>query len=424
MSLKSILIGRPIETVREKHERLPKTLGLAVFASDALSSVAYATEEILLVLVLAGTTMLHYSMPIGIGIAALIAIVAISYRQTIHAYPSGGGSYIVAKDNLGINAGLVAAAALLIDYVLTVAVSITAGVEAITSAVPALQSHAVVLSMISLMILTIGNLRGVKESGKIFALPTYVFIGSITALIIYGLFKYFYLPHPPLPEYQPAPAGGILPIFLVLRAFASGCTALTGIEAVSNGVKAFKKPEARNASVTLTWMAGILGAFFIGITFLSNHYGILPSENETMLSQLAHAVFSNGVLYYIVQVSTFLILILAANTSFADFPRLSSIMAMDGYMPRQLSNRGDKLVFSNGILLLSLFSAVLIIGFGGETHALIPLYAVGVFLAFTLSQIGMVKHWIDKKGDHWQKSAVINGIGGITTLSGSRLRGR
>ena len=415
MSLKSILIGRPIETEREKHERLPKTLGLAVFASDALSSVAYATEEILLVLVLAGTTMLHYSMPIGIGIAVLIAIVAISYRQTIHAYPSGGGSYIVAKDNLGINAGLVAAAALLIDYVLTVAVSITAGVEAITSAVPVLQSHAVMLSMISLLILTVGNLRGVKESGKIFAVPTYVFIGSITALVIYGLFKYFYLPHPPLPEYKEAPAGGILPIFLVMRAFASGCTALTGIEAVSNGVKAFKKPEARNASMTLTWMAAILGAFFIGITFLSNHYGILPSENETVLSQLAHAVFSNGILYYIVQISTFLILILAANTSFADFPRLSSIMAMDGYMPRQLSNRGDKLVFSNGILLLSIFSAVLIIGFGGQTHALIPLYAVGVFLAFTLSQIGMVKHWIDKKGDHWQKSAVINGIGGITT---------
>lgn len=415
MSLKSILIGRPIETEREKHERLPKTLGLAVFASDALSSVAYATEEILLVLVLAGTTMLHYSMPIGIGIAVLIAIVAISYRQTIHAYPSGGGSYIVAKDNLGINAGLVAAAALLIDYVLTVAVSITAGVEAITSAVPALQSHAVMLSMISLLILTVGNLRGVKESGKIFAVPTYVFIGSITALVIYGLFKYFYLPHPPLPEYKEAPAGGILPIFLVMRAFASGCTALTGIEAVSNGVKAFKKPEARNASMTLTWMAAILGAFFIGITFLSNHYGILPSENETVLSQLAHAVFSNGILYYMVQISTFLILILAANTSFADFPRLSSIMAMGGYMPRQLSNRGDKLVFSNGILLLSLFSAVLIIGFGGQTHALIPLYAVGVFLAFTLSQIGIIKHWIDKKGDHWQKSAVINGIGGITT---------
>jgi amino acid transporter len=415
MSLKSILIGRPIETEREKHERLSKTLGLAVFASDALSSVAYATEEILLVLVLAGTTMLHYSMPIGIGIAVLIAIVAISYRQTIHAYPSGGGSYIVAKDNLGINAGLVAAAALLIDYVLTVAVSITAGVEAITSAVPALQSHAVMLSMFSLLILTVGNLRGVKESGKIFAVPTYVFIGSITALVIYGIFKYFYLPHPPLPEYKEAPAGGILPIFLVMRAFASGCTALTGIEAVSNGVKAFKKPEARNASMTLTWMAAILGAFFIGITFLSNHYGILPSESETVLSQLAHAVFSNGILYYIVQISTFLILILAANTSFADFPRLSSIMAMDGYMPRQLSNRGDKLVFSNGILLLSLFSAILIIGFGGETHALIPLYAVGVFLAFTLSQIGMVKHWIDKKGDHWQKSAVINGIGGITT---------
>ncbi len=414
MSLKRILVGTPIETIKEKHERLSKTMGLAVFSSDAMSSVAYATEEILFALVLAGTAMLHYSMPVAFGISALIAIVAMSYFQTIHAYPSGGGAYIVAKDNLGTYPGLVAGAALLIDYVLTVTVSVSAGIAAITSAFPALHNHKIALCIFAIVLVMIGNLRGVRESGKIFSLPAYIFIGSLFILIGAGASKYFSMPHPPAPEFREASAN-ILPIFLILRAFASGCAALTGIEAVANGVQAFKPPESRNAGITLIWMALILGSLFMGITFLADHFGIMPNENETVLSQVARTVFSTGVIYYVIQFSTSLILILAANTSFADFPRLSSIMASDRYLPRQLSSRGDKLVFSNGILILGFFSILLIVLFRGDTHALIPLYAVGVFTAFTLSQAGMVKHWLTFKGKGWIKSAVINGMGAFTT---------
>lgn len=414
MSLKSFLIGSPIETIKEKHERLTKTIGLAVFSSDALSSVAYATDEILFALVLAGTALIHFSMPIAIGITALIAIVAISYFQTIHEYPSGGGAYIVAKENLGMYPGLIAGAALLIDYVLTVTVSISAGVAAITSAFPKLHDHVVTLCLISIFIVMLINLRGVRESGTIFSMPVYVFIGSLLLLIGVGFTKYFSLPRPPLVIYKET-SSNILPLFVAMRAFASGCAALTGIEAVANGVRAFKTPEARNAGITLGWMAVILATFFIGITFLADHYRILPNEQETVLSQLARTIFSKGIIYYIIQFSTSFILILAANTSYADFPRLSSIMASDHYLPRQLSSRGDKLVFSNGILLLSLFSVLLIILFRGDTHALIPLYAVGVFTAFTLSQAGMVRHWLRKKEKAWLRGAVINGIGTVTT---------
>jgi len=414
MSFKSILIGSPIETIKEKHERLTKTAGLAVFSSDALSSVAYATEEILLALVLAGTALIHYAMPIAMGITALIAIVATSYFQTIHEYPSGGGAYIVAKENLGTYPGLIAGAALLIDYVLTVTVSISAGIAAITSAFPALHSHTVILCLAAILFIMFVNLRGVRESGKAFSIPVYFFIGSLLLLIGIGLEKYFFMPRPPLAEIKEASAN-MLPVFVAMRAFASGCAALTGIEAVANGVRAFKTPEAKNAGVTLVWMAVILSVFFIGISFLADHYRILPSENETVLSQLARAIFSKGIFYYAIQFATALILILAANTSFADFPRLSSIMASDRYLPRQLSNRGDKLVFSNGVLLLGFFSALLIMLFGGDTHALIPLYAVGVFTAFTLSQAGMVRHWLKKKDKGWLKGAFINGIGAITT---------
>lgn len=414
MSLKRILIGTPIETIKEKRERLSKIMGLAVFSSDALSSVAYGPEEILLGLIVGGTALLHYSVPTASGIVILIAIVATSYFQTIHAYPSGGGAYIVAKENLGIYPGLIAGAALLIDYVLTVTVSISAGMAAITSAFPTLYSHRVLMCIIAILFIMIVNLRGLRESGKIFSIPVYLFIGSLFLLIAEGFMKTFLIPRPPMPEIREATTN-ILPMFIILKAFASGCATLTGIEAISNGIRAFKAPESKNAGITLIWMAIILGLFTIGITFFADYFRILPNKNETVLSQLARAIFSKGSIYYTIQFSTSLILILAANTSFQDFPRLSSIMASDRYLPRQLSNRGDRLVFSNGVLILGFLSALLIEMFRGDTHALIPLYAVGVFTAFTLSQAGMVKHWIACKGKGRLKGTLINGVGAVTT---------
>lgn len=414
MSIKSFLIGSPIETIKEKHERLSKTMGLAVFASDPLSSVAYGTEEILFALVVGGAAFLNYLVPIAVVIVILVAIVATSYYQTIQAYSSGGGAYIVAKDNLGTYPGLVAGAALLIDYVLTVTVSVAAGIAAITSAFPALQAHTVLLCLLSILFISIINLRGVRESGKVFTLPVYLFIGSLLLLIAASLTKSFSIPRLQHQELTGTMAN-ILPVFIILKAFASGCATLTGIEAVSNGVRAFKAPEAKNAGITLIWMAIILGILTLGIAYFANYYGILPNANETVLSQLARTVFSKGAVYYSIQFATALILILAANTSYSDFPRLSSIMANDRYLPRQLGNRGDKLVFSNGILILGFLSAMLLVLFRGNTHSLIPLYAVGVFTAFTLSQAGMVVHWIKDKGKGWIKSAVINGVGGIVT---------
>lgn len=414
MSIKEFLIGRPIETLRETQERLSKKMGLAVFSSDALSSVAYGTEEILFALVIGGTAFLNYAVPIAAAIVLLVFIVAMSYFQTIHAYPSGGGAYIVAKDNLGTYPGLVAGSALLIDYVLTVTVSISAGIAAITSAFPVSKPFTVQMCLISILIISIVNLRGVRESGKIFSAPVYLFVGSLLLLIGIGFLKSFSIPPVRYPELKGTMAS-VVPIFIILRAFASGCATLTGIEAVSNGVRAFKAPEARNAGITLLWMAIILSILTLGIAFFSHYYGIIPNPNETVLSQLARKAFSRGPFYYLVQFSTTLVLVLAANTSFADFPRLSSIMARDRYLPRQLSNRGDKLVFSNGIVILGILSVLLIIIFGGDTHSLIPLYAVGVFTAFTLSQAGMVRHWVRQKGRGWLKSAVINGLGGFTT---------
>lgn len=414
MSLKSILLGSPIETRKEKHERLSKTTGLAVFSSDALSSVAYGPEEILMALVVGGTAMIHLSMPIAIGIVILIAIVATSYYQTIHAYPSGGGAYIVAKDNLGTYPGLVAGSALLIDYVLTVAVSISSGIAAITSAFPATRQYTVTMCLVSILLIMVVNLRGVKESGKVFAVPVYLFVGGLLFLIAASFTKALSFPRPPMPDI-PASTTNIMPLFIILRAFASGCATLTGIEAVSNGVRAFKEPEAKNAGITLVWMAVILGVLTTGIAYYADYYRIIPNADETVLSQLARAIFSKGTIYFVIQFATSVILILAANTSFADFPRLSSIMAADRYLPRQLSNRGDKLVFSNGILILGALSVLLIVLFGGDTHALIPLYAVGVFTAFTLSQAGMVMHWRRGKGTGWIKGIIINGLGTITT---------
>ncbi|MDA8169834.1 MAG: APC family permease [Nitrospiraceae bacterium] len=414
MSIKSFLIGSPIETVHEKHERLSKVMGLAVFSSDALSSVAYGTEEILFALVLGGAALLNDLVPIAVAIVILVAIVATSYYQTIREYPSGGGAYVVAKDNLGDYPGLIAGSALLIDYVLTVTVSVAAGIAAITSAFPVLLSHTVLLCLLSILVITIINLRGVRESGKIFSFPVYLFIGSILLLIGASFLKSFSAPPVQYQELK-GTVSNVLPIFIILRAFASGCSTLTGIEAVSNGVRAFKPPEARNAGITLVWMALILGIMTLGIAYFAHYYRILPNENETVLSQLARTVFSKGVIYYTIQFATSLVLILAANTSYQDFPRLSSIMAGDRYLPRQLMNRGDKLVFSNGILILGFLSALLIMLFRGETHLLIPLYAVGVFTAFTLSQAGMVRHWIKRGGKGWLRGSVINGAGMVTT---------
>ncbi len=409
--LKRFIIGRALRTEQAAHERLTKKTALAVFSSDALSSTAYATEEILLVLAVAAAYgqagAFKYVIPISIGIGVLLVIVATSYRQTIHAYPSGGGAYIVAKENLGNNAGLVAGASLLVDYVLTVAVSIAAGVAAITSMAQGtryawLDHHKVFLCLVFITFIAIANLRGVRESGSLFAAPTYAFLISFLFMIGYGLFSYYIYggaaPVPSADEVKTAEGYHLQPLtlFLLLGAFSNGCAALTGIEAISNGVPAFKKPEATNAATTLVWMALLLTVMFLGTSVLAYLYGVHPHSSETVISQFARIMFTGPMawFYYVVQITTALILVLAANTSFADFPRLSSLLARDRFLPRQFATRGDKLVFSNGIVILAIFASVLVIAFGGDTSRLIPLYAVGVFLSFTLSQSGMVRHWL------------------------------
>jgi len=419
MVLKRWLLGPALKTAQAAHERLSKRLALAVFSSDALSSVAYATEEILLVLVLAGSTAVSWSIPVSIMIVALLAILTMSYREIIFEYPAGGGAYTVARSNLGEMPGLTAAAALVIDYVLTVAVSVAAGIAALTSAVPALFPHREALGLLAIILVVIVNLRGVRESGRIFAIPTYIFIGSIVLMLGAG-FLSMILGHPVTTASLHADTAtsqvteGVT-LFLLLRAFSSGCTALTGVEVISNGVSVFKRPESKNAATTMAVMGAILGTLFIGISILAYRYGILPKEDETVVSQIARATFDGGVLYYVIQASTMAVLILAANSSFNGFPRLASILARDGYMPAQMKTRGDRLVFSNGVILLGLFACGLIVAFRGDTHALIPLYAVGVFLSFTLSQSGMVKHWLAKRGRHWRKRLMINGLGAVTT---------
>ena len=417
-ALKRVLFGRPLASDRLEHERLNKKTALAVLSSDAISSVAYATEQTLLVLAVLGTAALSYVVPISATIVGLLVLVALSYRQTVFAYPAGGGSYTVAKDNLGTNAGLVAAAALLTDYILTVSVSISSGIQAMTSAYPVLAPHAVLLCNLSVLVLMLVNLRGVRESGIAFSVPTYVFIVLMLALIGAGLVHVFNGTATPLhPSAQPTiprPIGFAF-TFLILRGFAEGCVAMTGTEAISNGVGAFKSPGSRNAAITLAWMAAILAAFFMGTSILAKHYAAMPSATETVLSQLGRAVFGGGFLYYALQFSTFALLVLAANTAFADFPRLSSILAKDGYMPRQFAARGDRLAFSNGIIWLALFAALLIWLFKGDTSALIPLYAIGVFVCFTLSQLGMVVHWIRSKEPGWQRRAALNGLGALAT---------
>ena len=413
--LKRLLVGAPMPLAQARHERLSKTVALAVFASDPLSSVAYATEEILLVLILAGSAALSYSLPVALGIAALLAVVVISYRQTVHAYPQGGGAYLVAKDNLGMSPALTAAAALLIDYVLTVSVSVVAGIAALTSAAPQLHPYRVVLSIFAVAGIALGNLRGVRESGRLFAAPTYFFVASILATVGYGVVGAMFglLPEAPYEPHPPGLEG--LGLFLLLRSYAAGCTALTGVEAVSNGVQALKPPEGRNAQTVMTWLGVISITMFLGITYLAFDFGIIPGGDETVVSKIARRVFGTGVLYYAVQASTLLILVLAANTSYADFPRLSSILARDRFVPRQFANQGDRLVYSNGILILSGFAIVLIVVFQGDTHALLPLYAIGVFISFTLSQGGMVRRWLRLREKGWRWRVWVNGIGAVVT---------
>jgi len=412
-SLKRVLVGNPLATAQARHERLSKIPALAIFASDMMSSVAYATEEILLVLVLGGTLALQYSPHVGIAIGALAAIVASSYWQTIHAYPSGGGAYIVAKDNLGTLPGLVAGAALLVDYVLTVSVSTASGVAAITSAFPVLYPHRVVICVATVLVIMVANLRGIRETGNIFAVPTYWFIACLAILVGGGFYQLLTRGAPPPPETIPVQES--LSLFLVLRAFSSGCAALTGTEAVANGVQYFRPPESRNAGITLIWMATILASSFIGVTFLAHFYHIVPQPEETVVSLLGRQIFGRTWVYFMIQAATAVILLLAVTTSFAGFPMLASLMAKDGFLPRQFANLGDRLVFSNGIIILAGVSSLLLVIFGGSTHALIPLYAIGVFTAFTLSQAGMVLHWWRERGARWRTHAATNALGAITT---------
>ncbi len=440
LDLGRIIFGKPLATEDLPHQSINNLVGLAVFASDALSSTAYATEEILVVLVIAGSGALNLSIPIALAIAALLVIVTLSYRQTIHAYPNGGGAYIVARDNLGELPAQIAGAALLTDYVLTVAVSIASGVAQIASGIPGLQDYRVEIAVAVVVIMTVVNLRGVKESGRIFAVPTYFFLVTAFLMLIVAGYQHMtgHLASVPLvgpnavPDQIPPGIEG-LGLFLLLRAFSSGCTALTGVEAISNGITAFKDPKSKNAAVTLTWMSGILIVLFIGFTLLAHQIGAVPSTSETVISQMARAVFGNGsLLYYLLLAGTSLILLMAANTSYADFPRLAALHARDGFLPRQLTIKGTRLVFSWGILILGSLATLLIVFFKADTTALIPLYAIGVFLSFTMSQTGMVvRTWKVsrmKPGEviksevttleyspTWRRQILISGVGAIVT---------
>ncbi len=435
-SLAHFLLGRPLATRDLPHQSISNFVGLAVFASDALSSTAYATEEILVVLVAAGLSHFDLSVPIAGAIALLLVIVTLSYRQTIHAYPNGGGAYIVARDNLGEFPAQVAGAALLTDYVLTVAVSISSGVAQIASGIPALQNYRVEISLLVIIVITVVNLRGVKESGRIFAVPTYFFLGIAFLMLVVAGFRFAtgqLVPVTNVPDLI-APGAETLTLFLLLRAFSSGCTALTGVEAISNGITAFKTPKSKNAAVTLSWMSGVLIVLFLGFTLLARQINAQPSNSETVISQIARSVFGNGsLMYFLVLAGTSLILLMAANTSYADFPRLAALQAGDGFLPRQLTIRGSRLVFSWGITALGMLAALLIVFFRADTTALIPLYAIGVFLSFTLSQSGMVVRTLKasrmkptdapvvtevttlQHSPIWRREIVISGLGAVVT---------
>ena len=428
--IKATIIGKPLFSKDEIHERLTKFKALAVFGSDAISSCAYATEASLMVLMVAGNGALHISFFTALAIALLLSMVAFSYRQTVYAYPHGGGSYNVSRQNLGQMAGLIAAAALLIDYIMTVAVSIAAGSAAVTSALlaaginvsainaslPPFFNINVILSLVFIGLITLGNLRGIRESGSIFAVPTYLFIFSFSILLLVGMIKVFthtLTPATPPPILQIAQP---VTLWLILRAFSAGAVAMSGTEAISNGVPIFKPNESKNAAATLTVMATLLGVFFVGVSFLANHMGLVPN-NQTIVSQVALAVFGQNACYYILQIATMGILVIAANTAYADFPRLSSVLARDNYMPHVFGNRGDRLAFSSGIIFLGTVSALLLVVFRGNVDSLIHLYAVGVFLAFSMSDTGMVVHWWKTRGKGWKTSILINGADAILTTS-------
>ena len=434
--LQTWLIGRPLATADAPHQTIGKLVGLAVFASDALSSTAYATQEIMIILAVAGSMAFRYVFPISVVIVLLMAVVTFSYEQTISAYPGGGGAYIVARDNLGEIPALTAGAALLTDYVLTVAVSISSGVAQIVSAFPALFQYRVTIAVALILFVMLVNLRGVKESGVLFAIPTYFFVVAMFITVIMGLVRYLSgslgtVVNPPLMEAE-GPLALVTP-FLLLHAFSSGTSALTGIEAISNGITAFKEPRTKNAGKTLIYMALILASLFLGISFLSSRIGVIPSEVETVISQLVRTVFNGQGLPYLVTISaTAVILIMAANTAFADFPRLSALQASDGFMPRQLTFRGSRLVYSSGIVLLAVIASLLVIVFQASVTSLIPLYAIGVFLSFTLSQTGMARRWwksghlspdieiiergsILKHDQGWVYKMIINGVGAAST---------
>ena len=422
-SVKRLLIGSPLPSEAEAHQRLTKRVALAVFATDAIASTAFASQEILAVLVpVIGMAALNYLVPISFFVIGLLVIVVASYFQTLYAYPNGGGSYIVSRENLGRYPALVAGAALLVDYTLTVSVSIAAGVAAITSAVTPLRGHGVAVGLVLIAAITVANLRGAKESGRLFAPPTYAYVALMTLLVVWGLYKTIQPGFHPLPVDQAAldtylhsgPAQAVT-LFLLLRAFASGAVALSGVEAISNGIQAFKAPTSRNAAITLVWAATILGALFAGIAVLAHRVQPTLSPDQTILSQMGRYVFGSGALYIALQAATAAILTLSANTAFADFPRLSGIIAGDRYMPRQLGHRGDRLVLSNGILILAAAAAGLFVAFDGDVTALIPLFAVGLFTAFTLSQTGMVVHWRRVRGRQWRVKSAVNGLGAVTT---------
>ncbi len=422
--VKGIILGSPIAMAQLAHERLSKIKAMAILGSDPLSSSAYATEEALLILALAGTAGLSYLLPIGVTVALLLALVTVSYRQTIKAYPGGGGAYAVSHDNLGRGPGLVAAGALMVDYTLLVSVSVAAGVAAITSAFPELTDYRVIISVTIIIIFVVANLRGVRESGTVFAAPTYFFIGMMTITIVVGTVRVLIgdapgslteAAPPDHPERLEELATGGVTLWLVLRAFSSGASALTGVEAMANGVPSFKKPEAENARIAMAWMAAIGIFLFLGITFLTSRFGFVPSHEETLVSDMGRTILGDNPLYFAFQAGTAMILFFAANTSFNAFPLLSAILARDRYMPRQFAFRGDKLAYSNGILLLAVIAIVLLVIYDAQVTRLIPLYAVGVFIAFTLSQAGMVKHWYQSREPGWRGSIALNGIGVVAT---------
>ena len=428
--VKKLLIGEPIETKFDSHHRLKKRVALPVFASDAISSTAYATEEILIVfltMAAIGATAFDNLVPIAIMVVVLLAIVVNSYRQTIHAYPHGGGSYIVAKDNLGKYPSLVSGASMLVDYILTVAVSVAGGVAAIVSAFNGLAPYRIWLCVGFIVLITYANLRGVRESGALFAPPTYLYVVSLAALILVGLYRVYFqdlgpIAHTGEVERELLEGQNALTLFYFLKAFSSGAVALTGIEAVADGVPAFEKPEPKNAAKTLVMMAVILGTSFFGLSVLAQHLEPLKDHEgkikDTVLAQMAEQVYGGrNIFFFITQFATFGILILAANTAYADFPRLSSVIAKDSYLPRQFANRGDRLVFSNGIIVLGVAASALVVAFGGIVNALIPLYAVGVFTGFTISQTGMFVRLVKRKEQSWPLKAFFTGVGALTTLA-------